>query len=327
MERGSEINAIPPQNRWLIESFASRAALLGFVYLSINVVYHLGYLSELGIEYGFFAIIQSLPILENFIIAIYAFTVWGIIVEMPESTYLQLFSFFKTKSWRDKKISYSRFLLTTLLVIVYIAMQIIYVTFKDGNGISRLFSSKQDFSLHFFLSMIIPSWSFLTWSGTIIFSFFVIILVFFSNNSYRKHRSSGVEQLLRESRNSMEFHISAVAPAGIIFGFCLAFLILPGYLGKLTASQTINQMRENGYQSVAYIELTEAESLCGIKLIPMNNVKVWEGINNYGLSVYHLGHLGDYEVFSISGSSSYTNQKDRICLVSSSAIVNLSFQN
>lgn len=310
------------QNRWLIESFASRAALLGFIYLCVNIIYQLGYLSELGIEFGFFAILKSLPVLENFLIAAYAFLVWGFLVEMSESTYDQFFAFFKSKSWRDNKIRETRIMLMIALCILYGSLQFWYQTRSEWD-IDYFISWSKYLKPQVFLAMIQPTWDFLTWPYTVLVVVLLILYFVYSNGLYRSYRRNGINQLMQSTRRKMEFHINAVTPAGMIIVCIFFLLIIPGELGRLTAGQTIRRVQGTETQRIVRIELNDVTTFCGEKLRVRNNDQIWA----YSIGknpIYHLGHLGENEIFAKFDNAS-ANGSYNICLVSTSSIKTIVF--
>lgn len=310
------------QNRWLIESFASRAALLGFVYLCVAITYQQGYLSALGIEFGLFAIAKSLPVFENFLIAAYAFIIWGFLVETSESTYDQVFSFFKPKSWRETKVWEYRFLALSFVGVIYLGLQFLYITRGEWFLPGFISTQAKYFNRVFFLNMVLPTWDYLSWTVTISAVFLLMMLFFISNQIYRQYRASGLKQLFRKQRYFMELHINAVTPAWVILSFIFLLVMVPGWLGHLTANLTIKKVQEEKIQQVKHIELTDVDSFCGEKFQSFQqNKKVWDDPGK-DFSIHLLGHFGEYEIFAkIEEQTKGYN----ICLVHSGSIKTIVF--
>lgn len=296
------------EKRWLVENFASRAALLAFIYLCVNIIYQQGYLSQLGFEFGLFSIARTLPLLfDNFIIATYAFIAWGFITEVTPSTYDQLFGFFNPVSWRDHSVKRYRFIAIAGVAIYYIILhaayllqtnQILIVPINWSALLDSIFSVNLIAFWAFTTKLLIPTWGFVFWWPSILSVLILLISFRMLNTKYRRIRNMGLYQLLKKNRNLMFIQINLITPALSILAGFFFLVMIPGFIGSITATLTIKNIYASKYQQVDKIELSNVTSFCGEVVLSNNSTAVWKKNNKDNFTIHLLGSIGGYDLFA-----------------------------
>lgn len=313
-------------NLWLLEGFASRAALLGFIYLCINFIYQLGYLSKLGINFGLFSLTKSFPVFENFLIAFYSFVIWSALVETSGSTYDQVFGFFKPTSWRDSSIKKYRYYTLATLAFLYLLLRAFYLLIY-GSGVYNLFGSggTLDFARTFLL-LLSPNWEFISWSVTF-FSVSCLIGVFFLiKRRYRKIRSSSLLQVSDKNIKFMQVYINAISPAAAVLGCLLLLIIIPSAVGRLTVDLAIYNFKFKRTQVVSSIETVDASSFCRVNLVSNGTTYSWKSKSTDDFSLHLLGEIGEFNVFvRVEKQNKNNNILYAVCLVDSGSIKSIGF--
>lgn len=318
----------PHPERWLSESFISRATLLGFIYLCVNVIYQEGYLSGLGIEFGFFSITRTLPIFDNFFVAAYTFLIWGVIVGISSSTYDQFFSFFNMVSWRDTKVAAYRFVSITFVVLFYIFLHFIYLQ-KDYWLTDKFFRPEPGTNGELALRLLWPTWGFLTWKLSILSILLAMIMFLVFNAKYRSIRKTGPQQLIGFNINWMLFHINAISPAIMVLASAFFLVILPAAYGKAMANISLEKVSSDGRQEIQMIEIKDTSTFCGERVIVAEQSLVWRKNKNDNFSIHLLGHWGDSTVFAKIYHMNTMKPSDEIrynvCILSSSVVKTIIF--
>lgn len=312
-------------SRWLVESFASRAALLGFIYLCVNVIYQLGYLSKLGIEFGLFSITRTFPVFENFLIAAYSFFIWGFVVETSASTYDHFFGFFKPTSWRDRKIRQYRSLTLGLLLVFYLTVHVLYLQIHSFHGENFLFWNTNLNYFRVLLLLLSPSWEFLSWRFTFFAVFSLVGVFFIFNRQYRHIRSSALRQTLAYEKSFMQFHINVISPAAMLLSGLLLLIIIPSAVGRLSADLTINDFRFGQNQEIESIELTNVSSFCGEEVVNNGPSLVWHRHDTDDFSIHFLGNFGDFDVFVKINDQNKNNNSYNVCFIEAGSIQTILF--
>lgn len=309
MEQSQSLDVLssPQEKRWLVENFASRAALLGFIYVCVNIIYQQGYLSRLGFEFGLFTISRTLPLLfDNFLIAAYSFIAWGFIVEVTPSTYDQLFGFFNPISWRDHKVTRFRIIAIVGISIFYLCLHTLYLARNNQIVLSSLnwtniTSSFLAFNVvdfwAFLIKLLIPTWNFINWWPSFLSVLALLILFGIPNRHYRTVRNLGLYQLLREKRRFLFSQINLVTPAYSILAGFFSLVMLPGFVGSETAYLTIKNIHAGGYQQVERIELVDVTSFCGESVLRVEDQIIWERTRSDQFTFHLLGSIGEYDLF------------------------------
>jgi hypothetical protein len=120
--------------REIFKNFAERVALLAAIYFWVNLIYQHSYLASLGFEFGFFSIVASLPIVSNFLVAGWAFIIWGFVSEIQNSSYQQFIGLFNLSTWRQKNVLILRMSVVLFIIGYYVLAQLVYL----GVGEKRL---------------------------------------------------------------------------------------------------------------------------------------------------------------------------------------------
>lgn len=329
----------PQENRWLVESFASRAALFGFIYLCVNIIYQQGYLSRLGFEFGLFSIARTFSLLfDNFLIAAYAFITWGFIIKVTPSTYDQLFGLFNPISWRDSKVSSYRFAALAFVAIIYLVLHKYYleqsniIDFAAINWPVPLLSAP-DVSFKIFRDVVskllIPTWGFVFWLPSVLCVTALNIGFRYLNKKYRKIRRQGLYQLLDKNHKIMFFQINLVTPALSILAGFFFLIMIPGFIGSETATLTLKNIHISNDQRVDKIELSGVSSFCDLPVVQGSNSVSWESTSSDDFTIHLLGTINEHVLFVVIRSPN-TNTSTGVpksnaihitpCLVSSGTI-------
>jgi hypothetical protein len=315
-------------NLWLLEGFASRAALLGFIYLCINFIYQLGYLSKLGINFGLFSLTKSFPVFENFLIAFYSFLIWGALVETSGSTYDQVFGFFKPSSWRDLDTKKYRYFTLMSLAFMYFILRAVYLIIY-GSGIYKynLFGGSGVLNFaRIILLFLSPNWEFISWSVTFIFVSTLLVFFFLLKKKYRKIRSGSLLQVEDKNIRFMQFYINAISPAAAILGCLFLLIIIPSVVGRLTVDLTIYNFKFKRTQMVSYIEIVDIDTFCRANLSSNGDTYSWKSKSTDSFTMHLLGEIGEFNVFvRIEKQNKNNNILYTLCLVDSGSIKSIEF--
>ena len=316
----------PHPELWLVESFASRAGLLAIIYLCVNVVYQEGYLYKLGFEFGFFSITKTLPIFDNFLVAFYAFVIWGVLISTASSTYDQFFSLFNMKAWRDTSVASHRVIAIVFVAVFYFMLHNIYLQ-KDYWSGEKLYDPAQGTGgsgPDLILRLLWPTWGFVTWGGSLLAVIFVLAIFGYSNLRYRMIRGGGLNQLIGNNINRMMFHLDIISPAGMLLGALFLLIMVPASYGKAMADISLGKIRSGHQQEIALIELDHTQSFCGEQINSEGTTTIWRKMAQNESTIHLLGHWGDSLVFAKIGSQDAArtlNKKDySICILPSSVV-------
>lgn len=341
---GLDVILRPQEKRWLVENFASRAALLGFIYLCVNIIYQQGYLSRLGFEFGLFSLARTPPLLfDNFLIAAYAFIAWGFITGVTPSAYDQLFGFFNPVSWRDRSVKSYRFIAIAGVFNYYIILhafyflqtkQILVLPIDWSILLASIFSLNLIAFWAFATKLLIPTWNFIFWWLSLLSVLIFLLILNLPNRRYRLIRDMGLYQLLKKNRDWMFIQINLITPALLILAGFFFLVMIPGFIGSTTAILTIKNVHASGYQQVERIELSNAASFCGEAVLSNNDTGVWEKSNGDNFAIHLLGSIGGYDLFAkvsdlpqIGSTNIIANDGVSYipCLISSSATKSIVF--
>ncbi len=316
--RSTGINSEPL--RWLVNSWASRAAVFAAIYLCVNITYQQGYLAFLGIQFGLFSITKTLPVFDNFIMVAYALLIWGFVMEVSPSAYDQFFGFFRVRSWREGKVILQRNLAIDLIVIYFFILKFWFL--HQGSWPPRVIIAElgRNMNFHFFVEMLAPTWELVTWDWSMI-SILLLVPVFIALVvRYRRVRSMGLLQALPSQLKFMEFHINAVTPAAFALGGLFLLVMFPGWAGRLTAKLTIQDMQSANIQEIKEIALQDGGDFCGEGVRPDRDTVVWKSTASDNFTMHLLGALGNFDIFVRVNKDNRDVYAPHACLVNASAI-------